>query len=80
MTDYIAGTVADPVWLPPELCEVMPGQPYRGLLSEAQTTNMLKIAARGPAENARRIQSQGREVLGLKQLNPTLVSQQSVPP
>lgn len=52
----------------------MPGQPYRGKLSDFQTTKMLTVASRPPAENARRIIGDGRQVLGLKSRNPALVS------
>ena len=44
-----------PVWVPPELCEVTPGQVYRGQLNEVQLARMITIAARPPAENASRI-------------------------
>ena len=56
---------------------MMPGQPYRGKLSKDQTANMLTIAARPPAENARRITAEdgGLGILGiLPQTNATLVS------
>ena len=49
------GTTIRPVWIPAELCTVMPGQHYAGELLGSQTTRMLIIAARPPAENARRI-------------------------
>ena len=54
------------MWIPPELCTCMPGQPYRGKLSERQTTNILNVAARPPAENARRIVGDGQEVIGVR--------------
>ena len=44
----------------------MPGQPYRGKLSENQTTNILNVAARPPAENARRIAGDGQQVIGIR--------------
>ncbi|KXT00458.1 hypothetical protein AC578_1932 [Pseudocercospora eumusae] len=46
------GTRADPQYLPAELCHVLPGQPYRRLLSGDQTSEMLKFAARFPNLNA----------------------------
>ena len=70
------GTIQNPVWIPPELATVMPGQPYRGRLSDTQTSQMLTVAARPPAENARRIKGAGLKVLGLDRENPTLVSLQ----
>ena len=68
------GSLKDPVWIPPELCDVMPGQAFRGKLNEVQTTNMLTVAARSPAENARRIMASGRDVIGLNSKNQGLVS------
>ena len=49
------GSAAHPVWIPAELCTAMPGQRYLGELHESQTTGIRMIAARPPAENARRI-------------------------
>jgi hypothetical protein len=46
------GTLADPQYLPIELCTVLPGQAYRRLLSGDQTSEMLKFAARFPNLNA----------------------------
>lgn len=43
------------MWIPPELCTAMPGQPYRGQLNDVQLVRMITIAARPPAENASRI-------------------------
>lgn len=46
------GTRADPQYMPAEICEVLPGQSYRRLLSGEQTSEMLKFAARFPNLNA----------------------------
>jgi len=46
------GTPYDPVYVPAELCTVLPGQPYRKFLSGDQTTKMLRFAARVPNQNA----------------------------
>jgi eukaryotic translation initiation factor 2C len=46
------GTPSDPIYIPAELCTVLPGQPYRKFLSGDQTTKMLKFAARVPNKNA----------------------------
>lgn len=46
------GTRKDPQYMPYELCTILPGQPYRRLLSGDQTTNMLGFAARFPNLNA----------------------------
>jgi eukaryotic translation initiation factor 2C len=46
------GTPSDPIYIPAELCTVLPGQPYRKFLSGDQTTKMLQFAARVPNQNA----------------------------
>jgi eukaryotic translation initiation factor 2C len=46
------GTPSDPIYIPAELCTVLPGQPYRKFLSGDQTTKMLRFAARVPNQNA----------------------------
>ena len=53
-----SGTENDPIWIPAELCNVVPGQNYRNKLNGNQTTRMLTIAARPPAENAARIMAE----------------------
>lgn len=58
LTTSFSGTKDHPVWIPPELCTIMPGQPYRGQLNEAQLARMIIIAARPPAENASRIMAE----------------------
>lgn len=68
------GTRENPVWIPPELCEVMPGQAFRGKLSDHQTAEMIKVAARGPAENARRIANGAHRVIGFQSNNPSLAA------
>lgn len=72
------GSDAKPVWIPAELGTVEPNQPYRGKLNEDQTSNMLKIAARGPAENARRLVGPGAQIIGIHANSPILVSGNSV--
>lgn len=68
------GSDTRPIWIPAELGTVMPGQVYRGKLNENQTSKMLNIAARGPAENARRLVGAGAKVIGIQTGNPVLVS------
>lgn len=58
LTVFSSGTKDDPIWIPAELCTVMPGQPYGRKLNGNQTTRMLTIAARPPAENASRIMAE----------------------
>lgn len=45
-------TLKDPQYMPQELCNVMPGQPFNRLLAGEQTSEMLKFAARYPNLNA----------------------------
>jgi eukaryotic translation initiation factor 2C len=53
------GAVGDPIYIPIEMCTVLPGQPYRKFLSGDQTTQMLKFAARVPNQNAMSIAGDG---------------------
>ena len=55
LTVFSSGTKDDPIWIPAELCNVIPGQHYRNMLNGSQTARMLTVAARPPAENAARI-------------------------
>ncbi|KAL8981992.1 MAG: hypothetical protein Q9177_005409, partial [Variospora cf. flavescens] len=66
------GSDDKPVWIPVELGIVMPGQPFQGKLNDEQTTKMLQMAARGPAENARRLVNAGLKVIGVETTNPIL--------
>jgi hypothetical protein len=53
------GTMKDPIYIPIEMCTVLPGQPYRKFLSGEQTQQMLKFAARVPNQNAMSIAGDG---------------------
>ncbi|KAF8558356.1 Piwi-domain-containing protein, partial [Imleria badia] len=69
----IAGPNAKhPILVPPELCEILPGQPFRGKLDDQQTTQMLRFACKRPPENAQAILNQGFPQLGLTPNNQTL--------
>ena len=46
------GTRADPQYIPVEMCTVLPGQPYRNILSGDHTSEMIRFAARFPNLNA----------------------------
>lgn len=46
------GTRTDPQYIPPELCHIIPGQPYRRFLAPNQTTGMINFAVRTPNANA----------------------------
>ena len=64
------GSKDNPSWIPAELCTAIAGQPYRGGLNGNQTSRMLTIASRPPAENAYRIMAEDGG-LGLIGVLPT---------
>lgn len=68
------GTKQNPVFVPPELLTVEPGQQYVKKLEAGQTRAMISFAVRKPAENARRIVEQGAAMMGLSDTNQKLVS------
>ncbi|MCJ1434414.1 hypothetical protein MMC27_003782 [Xylographa pallens] len=51
--------------VPPELCQVLPGQIAKCKLSMDQTSGMIKAAARLPKQNTELISEQGSRLLGL---------------
>lgn len=53
--------------LPPELCEIVPDQPFRGKLTDEHTAEMIKVAAKPPNINAALIMDEGLNSLGFKQ-------------
>ena len=54
-----------PTYLPPELCQVFPGQIYKKKLSDTQTSQMIKCAAKPPEANAQQIMNKGLDVVGI---------------
>ena len=54
-------------FLPPEICEILPDQPYRGKLTDEHTAEMIKVAAKPPNINAGLIMDEGLKSLGFKQ-------------
>ena len=52
-----------PVWVPAELCDIEPGQPY-GKLNDKQTAQMIRYACNPPKVNAEAIVNQGFKSLG----------------
>ena len=55
-----------PILLPAEICEIVPGQAYRGKLDADQTAAMIKVACNPPGFNGNAIVNQGFEELGLR--------------
>jgi eukaryotic translation initiation factor 2C len=52
------------ILLPPEVCSIIPGQPFRGRLLDEQTSEMIKVAAKTPNVNAHAITVSGLRELG----------------
>lgn len=53
--------------LPPEVCEILPNQPFKGKLSDENTAEMIKAAAKPPNINATMIMNAGLNELGFRQ-------------
>ncbi|KAK0465234.1 argonaute-like protein [Desarmillaria tabescens] len=53
--------------LPPEVCEILPNQPFKGKLSDENTAAMIKAAAKPPNINATVIMNAGLNELGFRQ-------------
>jgi eukaryotic translation initiation factor 2C len=58
------GNVKKAVWVPAELCDIIPGQPL-GKLSDKETAQMIRYACNPPRVNAETIINQGFPTLGL---------------
>ena len=54
-----------PVWLPPELCKVLPHQLFRRVVPPHLTSSMINIALQKPEDNAGGILGQGCQILGI---------------
>lgn len=54
-------------YLPPELCEIIPNQPFRGKLTDEHTANMITVAAKPPNINGQAIAGRGLDELGYRQ-------------
>ncbi|KAE9400886.1 argonaute-like protein [Gymnopus androsaceus JB14] len=52
--------------LPPEVCEILPNQPYKLKLNVEQTEKMLSVAAKPPNFNAQAIHGAGLDQLGFR--------------
>ena len=53
------------MYLPAEVCIVVPGQPSKAKLDGGQTQTMIRYAVRKPWENARSILNEGVSTVGL---------------
>jgi len=54
-------------YLPAEVCEILPGQPFRGKLTDDHTANMITVACKPPNINAGTIVGLGLDELGFRQ-------------
>ncbi|KAG6856712.1 hypothetical protein H0H87_001501 [Tephrocybe sp. NHM501043] len=54
-------------YLPAELCEILPNQPFRGKLTDEHTASMITYAAKPPNINANSIVGRGLDELGFRQ-------------
>ncbi|RBA11871.1 hypothetical protein FPRO05_14150 [Fusarium proliferatum] len=59
------GTRNNPMYLPAEVCVVLPGQPSKSKLNSSQAQQMIRHAVRKPWENANSIYSEGVKTVGL---------------
>jgi len=59
------GTAERPSWIPAELCEIEPGNVFRGKLSDRETAQMIKYACNPPKVNAESIINKGLPSLGI---------------
>ncbi|KKY31303.1 putative rna interference and silencing protein [Diaporthe ampelina] len=69
------GTKANPIYLPPQVCEVVPGQKAGVKLDAEQTSKMINHAVRrpAPAHNALSIAQEGLAMVGMsRETNPLL--------
>ncbi|KAF2003697.1 Piwi-domain-containing protein [Amniculicola lignicola CBS 123094] len=64
------GTTQRKMWIPSELCKVLPGQLAKRLLLGDQTSNMIRFAARRPFENAQSIVGNGLQVTKINPISP----------
>ncbi|KAF7293020.1 Argonaute-like protein [Mycena indigotica] len=53
--------------LPAEVCEILPGQAFKGKLTDDHTAAMIRVAAQPPAVNAAAITGPGLDQLGFRQ-------------
>ncbi|KAK2751052.1 Nucleolar Complex 2 protein [Myotisia sp. PD_48] len=59
------GTKTKPIFLPAELCTVIPGQTAHRQLSKTQMGAMIKVACRSPDVNAQEIMKGGLSLMGI---------------
>ncbi|KAF9224760.1 Piwi-domain-containing protein [Gyrodon lividus] len=61
-------------YLPAEVCEILPDQPFRAKLTDEHTASMITVACQPPNVNGEAIVNQGLNQLGLRTAGPELQS------
>lgn len=75
------GNKGKPIYLPPEVCEVLPGQGRGAKLKASQTRKMITFSNQQGYKNANLIVSKAVSAIGLKSNeNPALVSARTTLP
>ena len=69
-----AGGPGRPNYIPAELCDIEPGEPHLGKLGPKETSDMLRVASRRPAENTTIIMNNGLPRLGYQPSTSVLQS------
>lgn len=70
------GKKKEPIWVPAELCDIIPGSARRGKLTADETAQMIRMACKPPAINSRCLLEEGLPTLGFSPQNraPILAS------
>lgn len=61
------GNARRSILVPPEVCIILENQPFRGKLSDENTSAMITFAANPPSTNATAITGRGLDLLGFRQ-------------
>ena len=67
------GNRKNPMYLPAEVCIVLPGQSSKSKLDSAQTQQMIRFAVRRPWDNAASIAGEGVQTVGLDEQSNVLL-------
>lgn len=59
------GSKERPIYLPAEVCVIVPGQPYHGDYVTVQRQNMIQFSCRRPPQNYQSIMTDGLDMMGI---------------
>ncbi|KAJ5606324.1 hypothetical protein N7510_009105 [Penicillium lagena] len=59
------GSKERPIYLPAEVCVILPGQPYHGDYVTVQRQNMIQFSCRRPPQNYQSIMTDGLDMMGI---------------